>query len=173
MGEIVLEKIRIYDTARIPLFIRIPCLLLGILVLFLTIYLPLEAAFKFSNGMNANNFGGLNVTGELILGMLGLFFVSIWFKRNEIFYDKIKHEILIKHTGLFAARWNAIPLKHTKAIYVSHGRIRATEFWNIGILYTDGKRKWLTRIHDKTQADSVIDSFSQITKIPIIDTSKT
>ena len=139
----------------------------------LTIYITIEAAYKFSIGISEKVGEGPNVIGEIVSSLLGLFLISIWFKRNEIFCDKMKHEILVKHTGLFGARWNAIPLEYTRAIYVSHGRIRATEFGNIGILYKDGRRKWLTRIHDKTQANEISASFSKIIDLPIMDTSKT
>ncbi len=159
--------LKIYDTDRVPLLIRLPVLILGVFALGLATNITAQHLFHMDLGLGNTQETGSPLVGCLLLYALSFFFISIWFLQNQFFFDSDQNELVIRHRGLFGKSKKTTSLKNAQSIYIKMGHIRAAEFWNIGIEFQDETKQWLTRIDDKNEADIIAAKFSETTKLPL------
>ena len=154
------------DTGRLPLWLRLPILLVGVFILWLSAHIASSHLLGYDLGLHTTNESGSPVLGFVLTLGLGLFFVSVWFLRNRIVFDSDRGEVVIHHSGLFGRSRRRISLAGASAVYVHHARLLASTFWDIGVEFGDGRREWLTRVY--AEADDVIRVFSESTKLPVV-----
>ena len=156
---------KIYDTGRVPLIIRLIVLPFASGAIFVTG----NFIFEYFHSTHKDTISASSVIGLLASLFLSFFLLSIWFLRNEFFYSQYNHSIIIAHHGLLIKYKKKITLSGAEAIYTRCTHIRVSEFWDIGILYSNDKKQYLTRLHDKISVDKIAASFSEASGLPITD----
>jgi hypothetical protein len=159
------EERLLLDTGRVPLWLRVPILVAGVLFLWLSAHLVSAHLFGYDLGLHATSETGSWVLGAIVFLLFGLFFVSIWFLRNRIVLNSPGREILMRHSGLFGSAQRRISLIGATAVYVHEARLLASHFWDIGLKFGDGRSEWLIRVYGG--AEIVVKEFSDATGLPI------
>lgn len=156
----------LYDTGNLPLWVRLPTVLAGVFALWLSAHLVSSHLFGYDLGLPTTGESGSPLLGFIVTLGLGGFFVSVWFLRNRIVFDSKQCQIVVHHFGLFGQSQRKIPLDGAKGVYVRPGRVRASRFWDLGIEFTDGSRRWLTRVYNGAEATARV--FSERTGLPLV-----
>ena len=156
----------LYDTGRLPIWLRLPIALFGLFVLWLSAHIASSHPFGHDLGLHLTGWSGSPLMGFIVALGLGLFFVSVWFLRNRIVFDSGRGEVVVRHSGLFGRSQRRIPLAGARAVYVEYARLLASTFWDIGIEFDNGRREWVTRVY--AGADDTARVFSESTKLPVV-----
>lgn len=158
----------LYDTGRIPFWLRLPCAAAGVFLLWISAHVLSSHLFGFALGLHFKNESGSPVIGFLATLALGLFLLSTWFLRNRIYLDASGKEIVVRHAGLFGRSVRRIQLSDAAGVSVRPGKIRGGAFWDISIELKNGRQEWLTRVYLNNDKDAIVRTFAQDARLATI-----
>ncbi|HEV2327509.1 MAG TPA: hypothetical protein VGY56_01835 [Verrucomicrobiae bacterium] len=132
------EHLLLYDSGRGPLFLRVPVAIVGFILLSvgaraISFNLP-----GYDPGIDPTADSGSAAPAFLSLLGLALLFAAVWFRRERIYFDARRVDIIVRISTPFRERARRVSLSDATGIYreFCHGW-RADTYWNIGIAFRD------------------------------------
>lgn len=160
----------IHDTRRVSVWLGLLAFPGGVGTLWLAAHIAASHLFGYKL-IPATGESGSPVLGFLGALGLGLFFVSVPFLRNRIFYDSEHHQVLIEHSGLFGLSHRRIPLESATGVEIKGDRTpHGGTHWSIYIRFGDGRSEWLTQLQDADEAEGVGKALSEAAQAPLLKT---
>jgi hypothetical protein len=152
----------------VPAWLSAPIFLAGVGLLWLAAHIGSSHLLGYKLVPVTSESGSPTLAFLCALG-LGLFFLSVPFLRNRIFYNSNHHEVVFRHSGLFGRSQRRIPLGSATgvAVDVGHGAHGGT-FYDVWLRFSDGRREWLTRLGDAEGAEKVAKTLSQAARLPAV-----
>jgi hypothetical protein len=149
------DCITLYDSGRVPLLIRIPCLALGLLCLSALADLLSRHVFGVGVGFLSTRPGPFGLIPALLgTGILSYGMLSIWFGRNRICWIPASRELVSEGMNLWWRSRTRIPRDVISSIAVEKGSVKSS-FWDLYAVKSDGTRVWLTRQNVESEAMTV------------------
>src|SRR5262249_52026923 len=134
----------LYDSGRVPLWLRTPGLLLALLCL--AILFDLVALRAFGRTVFLPPPTDLPA-GWLVAfigtGVLAWLLLQVWVGRKRILWDAERRQLRLEDRWLFGTIRRALPRADTAVVRVRHGRLKASTFWDVSLLATSGRETWL------------------------------
>ncbi|MGA2496166.1 MAG: hypothetical protein ABSH20_00405 [Tepidisphaeraceae bacterium] len=161
----------IHDSHRVPRWIGVPCFVAGIGVLLFAADIVSTRLFGFGVLPARGVPTGSPTLGFLCALGLGLFFLSVPFMRNRIFYDPEHNQVLVRHSGLFGKSQRLLPLGSATGVEIKDGRGGfCGADWSIWIQLGGGRREWLTQLGSVDEADGAARALSEAARVPLLRT---
>jgi hypothetical protein len=160
----------IHDTRRVPAWLGVPVFLAGVG----SSLLAADIASSHLLGLKLIPTSG--ESGSPILGFLGtlalgLFFLSVPFLRNRIFYDRENNQVLVRHSGLFGRSLRRFPMGAATGVEVQVGHgIHGGVHWDIWIKLSDSRQEWLARLGSVDEAERFGRALSEAARVPLLKT---
>lgn len=148
----------LYDTGPVPLFVRLGTLPFAALCVVVGYKLLREEAARLGSGQS--------LLGLVALALLLLLFVQLWFWRSWLFFDGAQQALVQRHRGLFGASNRRTAAREVAQVLVRPGHLRASQFWDVALVLTSGRRCWLTRIHQEPQAQRLAQVLAETLDLP-------
>ena len=162
------DKRLIVDTGRLPIWLRLAILLVGLFVLWLSAHEASSHLFGNDLGLHFKGESGSPVLGFILTLGVGFLFVSVWFLRNRTVFNSSSVEIVICLSVFFWHSKRRIPLTGATGVRVQFGHLLASSFWDIYIEFDGGRREWVTRIY--RGPEETAQKISEATQLPILKT---
>jgi hypothetical protein len=158
----------LYDSGRVPLWWRLPCLLLALLSLAIVVdlvALPVVGQTLLLPPPVELPLGWLPaVLGTLFLAA---FLLQVWLGRKRILWEAESGELLLEDRWLLGtARRRTGPMT-LAAVLVRGKRLRASTFWDIYLRDCDGRVTWLTRAYAEADAHAIGGRIAAAIKRPL------
>jgi hypothetical protein len=166
------EKL-IFDSGRLPLWIR---LLLGFIgMLMLAMFAELTSLVLFDHDLfGLHPVKGPNdhpVFGLFICFAMGSGFVSTWFLRKQLTCEASHNQIVLRGRGLFGRcleqRVSMADVKEVHFCYHQGGVIGGSPRWHIWLVSYDGKKSLLALI-GRSENDGTPEVFAEVTHLPVL-----
>ena len=158
----------LYDTKRLPLFIRLPFLLFGILYLLLLVDILGDWLFGlpiFGLKPKASD----RVFFVVLLSALSIGVIQLWYGRKRILWDAIDECLIIKDRLLFWDTQQRIARAQISSIQIRSGSIRSRTFWYIyACEFTAGETR-LIRIGNKEKASEIAERIARAIDRPTLN----
>ena len=162
----------IYDTGRLPLWIRLPSALLGLFVSVLWIDLVLEhiVGLDFRLLIAGPISTPLGVAPALVgLALLALFFFQVWFGRKRILFAPEPQQLVVEDYWLAGVWRSRLAVSEIEQIKLKCGRALSSRFWNIYAVSPTVRATWLTRCRDRARARDVAERIATAIGRPVIE----
>jgi hypothetical protein len=146
----------LYDSGRVPLWLRLPCLLLALLCLAIAIdlvALPVAGQTLLLPPPVELPLGWLPAVLGAVL--LAAFLSQVWLGRKRILWEAGCGELLLEDRWLLGTSRRRIGRPALAAVQVRLKRLRASTFWDIYIRGRCGRVTWLTRAYAGADAQAV------------------
>ncbi|HXC34764.1 MAG TPA: hypothetical protein VNV43_02755 [Candidatus Acidoferrales bacterium] len=132
------EHLLLYDSGRGPLVLRLPVAIVGIILLSFGARAISFDLFGYDLGIHQTAELGSAVPVFLSLLGLALLFLAAWFRRQRIYFDAHRGDIIVRLSTPFREHVRRVSLSEATGIYreFCHGW-RAETYWNIGIAFRD------------------------------------
>ena len=156
----------VYDGGRAPWWVRVPCLLLGVVCLLLLADL-LCARLLNLHWLDARTPLGV-VPAVLALVLLAFWMIQVWYGRKRIFWDAAGQRLMVEDRLLIWTVRRRIPASQVTSIEVRRGRTLASTFWDIYACAPMGKTTWLTRAYEKEDAADIAQRLARTLERPCL-----
>ncbi len=159
-------------SARFPWFIAILFLPIAILVTYLLILKILYrygiyVQLPFFEVKVDGNFS--RPVGWVLAELLSLFFLSLWFMNQKIYYDKEKRLLEIQDRFFFLPWKRVIPVEKIAGIRVQRtARLRGSSSWEVEAIRSDRDAQLLVQAGNEERALQMAQSFSETLEKPIV-----
>lgn len=162
------EHLLLYDSGRGPLILRLPIAIVGILMLSFGARAISFELFGYDLGIHQTAELGSAVPAFLSLLGLALLFLAVWFRRQRIYFDANRGDVIVRLSTPFRERVRRVSLSEATGIYreFCHGW-RAETYWNIGIAFRDRGQCPLARACD--QHEDFAHKLSQKIQLPVLE----
>ena len=158
----------LYDSGRVPLLIRVPCLLLAFLCL--AILFDLAVLLAFDRTVLLPPPTDLPA-GWLVAfagtAVLAAFMLSVWVGRTRIIWDAELGVLQVEGRWLFGTTRRNLPQAELAVVRIRHGRILGSSAWNVSLLDSSGRENWLTQLNTEAVARSLGERIAEATHKPL------
>jgi hypothetical protein len=155
----------VYDTGPLPLILRFPVLLIGLVCVAIAVSIPIDALIgptcfrvEMPHGPIVAFLGSLT---------LGLFLTQLWFARNRVVWDEHRRTF-IQRSRLLGIPWNCeYPANGLESVRVRRARVRASTYWVISLVDKSSTHRWLTRESQMTDAVGLAERIGNLAGMPV------
>jgi len=151
----------LYDTGRVPLWLRIPLLAFGLLMLWLGIAIAANGLF----GVRWINGHGSPLLGSLGCFLLAALFIFVWFGQLKILFDEARQELVVRTRGYTRLHERRISLIGGRGIHMGYVHSGFNSWrWDVTVEFSDGRSEHVTSISD---IEPLAKSLEATVKLPI------
>ena len=149
----------VYDSKRLPLWLRVPALAFGLFLCVIWTHLVCEhvlgVRFRISTSGPTGTPMGVPVAVTAV-ALLALFFVNLWIARRRILLVNGGQELSVEVRWLFGTSRDRISVPATVRVEVRRKTLKASTFWDIyAVNPADRFGGWLTRCYSAADANEV------------------
>jgi hypothetical protein len=160
------SDVRLYDSGRLPLWLRVPMLAFGLFALWLAAAFASFGFFGVSLGIPMSDVSGSPLLGSVVCFVIGALWVFCWFAQLQILFDDARQELVVRMRGYFRSHDRRVSLSGSREVLirrVSTGLAGRT--WRVTVEFTDGRSEHVTDI--PSRVESLAESVEAVTKLAV------
>ena len=151
----------LYDTGRPPLWLRIPLLAFGLLMLWLGIAAAANGLF----GVRWINAQGSPLLGSLACFLLAALFIFVWFGQLQILFDEARQELVVRGQGYTRVHEHRISVTGGREIHLRYISMIGGSWWEVTVEFSDGRSEHVAPV--KSDIEPFAQSLEATVKLPI------
>lgn len=147
----------LYDSGRLPLWIRMPAVVGGFVCLYFGVAIAAEGYFGVTLERPESP-----LLGSLVCFAIGALWTFTWFAQLWILFDPVQQDLIVRTRGYFRYHDHHISLTHCREIQV---RQRNSSGWEVTAEFSEGRSKDVATILSGVEV--LVASLETATKLPI------
>jgi len=153
----------LYDTGRVPLWLRIPLLAFGLLMLWLGVSVAAHELFGVNLGISHVQ-GSSPLLGSLVCFLIAALFIFVWFGQRQVLFDEARQELVIRTRGYTRIHERHVSLIGGREIHMRYIRSIVSRTWHVTVEFPDGRSEHVASTSD---IEPLAKSLEATVKLPI------
>jgi hypothetical protein len=145
----------LYDSGRVPLWLRLPCLLLALLCLAIVIDLIALRVVGHTLLLPPGKLPSGWLPAVLGTSLLAAFVLQVWLGGRRILWEAACGQLLLEDPWLLGTWRRRLDQRACAAVRVRRTHLLASTFWDISIRERGGRATWLTCASNEAEAHAV------------------
>ena len=158
----------LYDSGRLPPWLRIPCLLVAVFCLGLTIdrsWLRLFGRTLLLPVFPETPLGWIPAVAATAL--LAVFFAQLSVGRKRILWNSTSRQLIVEDRWLFGTARSCRAQADLVSVWLRFGRVLAGTHWNVYVRDSCGVAHWLTQLQAEPDARAVAERIAAAIERPL------
>ena len=159
----------LFDSGRLPIWVRLPALAVGFVVLWLAVAIAAYGLFGVSWGFQPSDKVGSQLLGSLCCFVIAAPWIFLWFAQLRIRFDAARQELIV-WTRYFRSHEQRISLTDCRQVHLRHVRSGINgRIWRVSVEFSDGRSVHVTDIPwgIPSGIESLAESLGGATMLPV------